>query len=719
MVVSAQKQAKREQQMKTHSQRYVGQSMTRREDPALVAGRGCYTDDVQLQNPLYVSFLRSPVAAGRIEGLDAQDALDMPGVFWVHTGNDVAGLGFLAINPLIPIKQATGFPVLAQRQVFAVGQPVAAVLAETLLQAQDATEMVFADIEEGSTTRAVIAEQSWSSGDCTTTMDAADYIVSCELKHPRLAPSPMEPRAIAVAYDRGTDSVTIWQSTQTPHRSRNNFASILGIDLNRIRVIAPNVGGAFGMKASLYPEEVFAVWAAFRHKRDVKWTATRSEDFQSATHGRGISSSGQLAVSKDGDILALQAVVEGPLGHWLPNSALTTAWNAARILPTGYDVANLDISTQAVADNFAPTGIYRGAGRPEANCLMERLIDKAAFVSGIDPLELRRRNLVASEAMPHENGTGNLLDSGDYARALGILSDQGGYVAAVKDRNARQAKGELVGVGVSFYVEPSGSGWETARVALNADGTAHVASGSSSQGHGRETAFAQIAADTLGLTPDQITVACGDTKTCPEGIGALASRSTAIGGSAVLQACKEISARLEQGETAPLTADVRYENEGQAWGYGAYMVVLSVDRDTGVPTLEKVVAVDDTGRIINPQMVAGQVMGGFAQGLGEALMEQIVYDEDGQLLTGSFMDYAMPRASDVPNMELHKFETPSPMNTLGAKGVGEAGTIGAPAAILNAAIDALRPLGVEDLQMPLTSQNLWHAMRAAQEGTAK
>ncbi|TLP59399.1 xanthine dehydrogenase family protein molybdopterin-binding subunit [Parasedimentitalea maritima] len=702
---------------------HIGQRVIRREDAVLVAGQGAYTDDILLQNPLHVSFLRSVEARGDIAELETEDALAAEGVVAVHTGADVAHLGRLTVNPLIPLSVQTEFPVLAQGQVHAVGQPVAAILATSNALALDAVELVYAEIDDALATGPdvapdLVAEQAWSAGDAAAGLAAADHIVETAILHPRLAPSPMEPRAIAVAYHQDRDAVTVWHSTQTPHRSRSALAVILGIDADRIRVIAPHVGGAFGMKASLYPEDVIAVWAAFHHKRDVKWTATRSEEFLSATHGRGLTTIGRLAVNKDGMFQALQAEVNGPVGHWLPNSALTTVWNAARILPAGYQIENLEISTRAQAHNLAPTGIYRGAGRPEANCLIERLVDKAAVVTGLDPVEIRRRNLLDASAFPHRTGTGNVLDSGDYSRVLDVLMDKGGYNEALKERDVRRASGELVGLGIGFYLEPSGTGWETARVTLNADGGVLVASGSSTQGHGRETAFAQIAADTLQIPMKQITVICGDTKNCPEGIGALASRSTAIGGSAVLRACEEIRTRLDQGETAPLVADLRYENEGEAWGNGAYMILLSVDGDTGVPSIERAVAVDDTGRIINPMQVAGQVLGGFAQGLGEALMEQVIYDEDGQLLTGSFMDYALPRAGDMPLLSQHTFQTPSPMNALGAKGVGEAGTIGAPAAILNAAIDALCPLGVEDLQMPLTSQTLWRAIQAAEEGAA-
>ncbi|WP_146344876.1 xanthine dehydrogenase family protein molybdopterin-binding subunit [Phaeobacter marinintestinus] len=694
----------------------MGTSPAKREDRVLVTGKGCFTDDVALTDPLHICFVRSPVATGDISHVDCTDAQHQPGVVAVHTGVDVAHLGNLSVNPVIPVDTVPDFPVLAHKTIRATGQPVAAVLADTRDLAQDGADLVDLSIDDQTARDVLVASQCWSTGDFDTAIATAAHVVTCSIRHPRLAPSPMEPRAIAVAYAPDTDTVTVWHSTQTPHRTRSELAAILNVNADRIRVIAPHVGGAFGMKASLYPEDVFAVWAAFRHKRDVKWTASRSEEFLSATHGRGVVSHGTLAVDNTGAILALKADIHAPLGAWVPNSGLVTAWNAARVLPSGYRVASLEISTRAIQTNHAPTGIYRGAGRPEANCLMERLVDKAARAVAQDPVAFRCANLHSATDLPHDTATGNTLDSGDYARALTLLRDKADYAAQTAERDRRQAAGELAGLGIAFYVEPSGSGWESATVTLHETGAVTVASGSSSQGHGRETAFAQIAADALDVDMNQVAVRFGDTATAPEGIGALASRSTPIGGSAVLAACTDIAKRRAKGEGLPITASVCYENTGQAWGYGAYLVTLSIDRDTGVPTLERIICVDDTGTIVNPQLVKGQILGGIAQGIGEAMLENVVYDADGQLLTGSFMDYAMPRATDMAPTALHSFEIPSPTNILGAKGVGEAGTIGAPAAILNAAIDALSPLGVTDLQMPLTSETLWRAIRTAEPG---
>lgn len=679
-----------------------------------LTGQACYAADARLDTPLHVSFLRSPVAAGTIETLETAEGHVTDEVTAIHVGADVAHLGALAVNPVIPISQPLSYPILAQSRVEAVGQPIAAVLAETVHAAFDGAEAIWLDIaEEVLPSARTVAAQHWKSGDYDEAFAQADHVVNVTLTHPRLAPSPMEPRGIAVAYDTSTQSATIWHATQTPHRTRSELARILSVDPARLRVIARDVGGAFGMKASLYPEEVFAVWAAFHHKRSIRWIASRSEDFLSATQGRGLRTNGELAVSAAGEFLGLRAKVAAPLGHWMPNSALIPAWNGARILPSGYKVGAVDIETEARTTSLGPTGIYRGAGRPEANALMERLVDKAARVLKVDPLDLRRRNLLMPDMLPFETLTGNTLDSGDYIAAIALLEKCSTYTDLRQQQAKRRAAGELVGIGTAFHLEPSGSGWESARVTLHPDGRAEIASGSSSQGHNRQEAYSRIAADALGTTPDMITIDLADTATCPEGIGALASRATAIGGSAVRVACLAALARRNGGEDGVITVEERYENAGQAWGHGACLIALHIDRDTGTPTIERVFCVDDAGVVINADAVESQIRGGFAQGLGEALMEAVHYDADGQLLTGSFMDYALPRAADMPPLNIAKLCSPSPTNALGAKGVGEAGTISAPIAILNGVLDALGPLGITDLDMPLTPCTLWNAITQA------
>lgn len=675
-------------------------------------GQGQFVADVALRDPLHLAFVRACVPTGRLDGIEGE-ACDVPGVVAVHTGRDVADLGALSVNPVIPLLVTPSFPILAQNHVTCLGQPVAAVLAETAQAALDGAEALWPDLAEGGPPPPpAVAAKAWRTGDVASAFAQAAHVVSVRVNHPRLAPNPMEPRAIAV--DWAEDGLTIWHSTQTPHRTRSELSRILDVDEAKLHVIAPDVGGAFGMKSSLYPEEVFAVWAALHHKRSVRWCATRGEDFLSATHGRGLTSEGRLAVDADGTFLALEARVYAPVGPWLPNSGLVPAWNAARILPGGYDIPSVDLETLAVPDARGPVGIYRGAGRPEAACLMERLVEDAARATGLDPLEMRARNLHGSGTLPMRTVTGNLLDSGDYPAALQTAKVAADYAALCTRRAAARAQGRVSGIGTAFYLEPSGDGFETARVTWSETGVM-VASGSSSQGHGRETAFAQIASDVLEVPGADVQVVQGDTDTCPAGIGAVASRATAIGGSAVYVACERLRARRLRGEALPMVEDVRYENEGQAWGFGVYIVAVEIDRDTGALEITHATCLDDAGRVLNPAFVEGQIRGGFAQGLGEALMEAVIYDADGQLLTGSLMDYALPRAKDMPEMAIHTTQTPSPLNALGVKGVAEAGTIGAPAAILNAAMDAVTPLGVRHLDMPLTPHNIWTAIRAAEK----
>lgn len=703
--------------------------MKRREDAALVTGRGRFVDDIRLKDPLHVAFARSTTAHGRLLHVDVSSALEFEGVIAAYAGPDVAELGGLLVNNVVATLKVPPYPILAVDRVRAVGQPVAALVARSSNAAVDACEAVVIDVEEAPALSTladaekgaalfhdipenIAVRDEWTLGDVDAAFAQATHVVSVDVAHPRLAPTSLEPRGIAVDYDAATDRLTVWLSTQTPHRARSDLARILNIDEIRLRVIAPDVGGAFGMKASLYPEEIFVVWAALTLKRPVRWTATRSEEFLSASHGRGGRNRGTLALASDGRFLALRAEMTCPLGHWLPNSAAIPAWNAGRILPGPYRIEAVNVSTRGVLTHTAPVGIYRGAGRPEAALLMERLVEEAARTLDLCPADIRRRNLIPAEQMPFTGPSGMCLDSGNYPEALQVFCDFAEYTALKKAVLSRRASGELVGLGLAFYVEPCGKGWESARVEMRADGTVLAATGSSTQGHGRQTAYAQIVADVFGIDPSRIEVAAGDTALCPTGIGALASRSTAIGGSALLAAARQVKAEWDRAGI-PSVAETVYENDGEAWGYGCHLALVSIDRETGALSAERISCLDDIGTVINPMLADGQVMGGIAQGVGEALLESIVYDADGQLLTGSLSDYALPRADDMPDIRLTALSTPSPNNLLGAKGVGEAGTIGAPAAILNAAIDALSPLGVCDLSMPLTSETLWRAIQDA------
>ncbi len=692
----------------------------RREDKNLVTGYGKFVADVVLEKPLHLAFSRAFEASGKILNCDPSDALEMDGVVATFSGPDVCHLGTLSVNPVLGEIEQDAYPILANGQILAVGQPVAAVLAETASNALDACEVIFVDIggsgepeTDFDKTHPTI-EKNWRQGDPANAFEKAAHIIETEIRYQRLAPSPMENRAIAVGYHDAGDLVTVWLSTQTPHRARQELSKLLKIDKDKIRVIAPDVGGAFGLKASLYPEEVLAVWAAFELKRSVRWISTRNEDMLSASHGRGIVTKGSLAVSSEGKFLGLKAEIKAPLGAWLTNSAAIPAWNAARILPGPYDIAEFSISTAAYKTCSAPVGIYRGAGRPEAAMLIERLVAKAAQHLAIDPIDLRKQNLLNKAQLPLQRTTGITLDSGDYNVAIDLLNTDNIYQNAVNFRDKRRLDDVIAGVGLAFFVEPSGRGWESASVQLNPDGTIVASTGSSTQGQGRETAYAQIVAGIFGCKLSAVTVQHGDTDTCPEGIGALASRSTAIGGSAIAKAAHEVLTKSNGNQGVAVESSVIYENEGEAWGYGCYLAEVAIDLDTGSLNIDKITCVDDAGVIINPMLVEGQLWGGLAQGIGEALMEKLVYDGAGQLVTGSLMDYALPRASDMPPVEFLSMETPSPMNILGAKGVGEAGTIGAPAVILNAVLDALQPLGVADIDLPLTSANIWHSIQKQQ-----
>ncbi|PLX36422.1 MAG: xanthine dehydrogenase [Hyphomicrobiales bacterium] len=714
-----------------HNGDRLGDSRRRVEDARLVTGKGRFTDDVVLEGALRVAFVRSAYAHGCLAAVDTLEAEGMPGVAAVFTGPDVQDLGCLAVNPLFEGIKCPPFPVIACGRVRAVGQPVAAILADTAPRAADAAEWVSVDItpepaaltlDPSEDAPALFAEiennqaisTSWRTGDAASAFERTAHVVSARIEHARVSPAPLEPRTAAADYDAENDRLTIWMSTQTPHRARNELARILHREQGSIRVIATDVGGAFGMKGSLFPEEVFVAWAAIKLARPVRWTATRSEEFLSATHGRGATNEGRLALDDEGRFLALEARIACPLGHWLPFSAAVPPYNAGRILPGPYAIDTVDIEARAFVTTTTAVGIYRGAGRPEAAALMERLVNEAAAATRIDPLELRRRNLVPPQEMPHRSPTGITLDSGDYPATLDRLAELSGYDALRADCERRRANGEIVGIGLAFYVEPSGVGWETAEVRWEPDGTITGITGSSAQGQGRETAFAQILAEVFDVPADIVTIRHGDTSLIADGIGALASRSTPIGGSALYEAACKVRDRLRQTPECAdtISESVVYTADGEAWGYGCHLAVLAIDPETGTPTIETLICVDDAGTLINPMLAEGQVRGGIAQGFGEAMMERIVYDGDGQLVTGSFMDYAMPRASDLPPVTVAKTQTPSTVNLIGAKGIGEAGTIGAPAAILNAAYDALRPLGVDRIDMPLTPDKLWTAIAA-------
>ena len=710
----------------------VGQARLRVEDRALLTGRGRFTDDIRIAGCLHAAFVRSPESHGRIARIETAEAAALPGVAAVFTGADLAGLGRTSVNPLMPEIRPLPPAALAMDVVASVGAPVALVVAETAAAAADAAESVWVEIEPVPAntapggTEAVRAREIWRTLAPDTRNAAAQASVS--LRQPLLAPAALEPRGLVADAATEPGRLTVWLGSQSPHRARAELAAVLGMDADRVRVVAPDVGGAFGMKASLYPEDIAIAFAALSLGRCVKWVATRSEDFLAATQGRGQSIEASLSAAADGALLHLEATVRAPLGSWMPYSAVVPARNAGRILPGPYKVASAGIEAAGVETRRAAVGIYRGAGRPEAAIAMELLIDRLAEALDLPPEDVRRRNFVAAADMPWTTPTGQRLDSGDYRAAY----DRAVALMAAPNASEPEADGLLRGKATVAYIEPSGLGWETARLTLDPDGSIVAATGSTAQGQGRTTAVQQIVGDRLGVDPGGVAVVHGDSDAPAMAIGALASRSTPIGGSALVEACntlrRQAEARLRESvgdtpdwtaiarQTGGLAADATYTAAGEAWGYGAVGCAVAIDPETGVLTVERLVWVDDAGTVVNPMLAEGQLLGGIAQGIGEAVLERIVYDDDGQLLTGSFMDYGIPRAADMPPVTLERMETPSPANLLGAKGIGEAGAIGAPAAIACAVMDALRPLGVKHLDMPYSPARLWHAIRSAEDG---
>lgn len=700
----------------------------RREDPVLLTGRGQYAGDVVVEGVLHAVFVRSPLAHGRLRFIATEAAAESEGVVAVLTAANLLGpedagrtVHMPPPNPLLPLASVPLIEPLARGEVVYVGQPVVLVLARSLAQAQQAASYVQIDIEplvpvpdfEG-TSPVTEVEHHFEAEDVGTHVVASE--ASAALEVPRVLALTMEPRGMLAHWhgqggaDAATGRLTVHLGTQSPSRAQADIAAALDWDEARVRIITGNVGGAFGAKSSLCPEDLAIPLAARRLGASVRWTSTRSDEFTSGMHGRGARLAGRLSVTAQGRFAALQAVLHFTLGAWLPFSAVVPLRNTARILPGPYRVARLDVQGRAGLAHTAPVTIYRGAGRPEAALLMETLVEQAARAAGIDPVELRRRNLLEAADMPYTTPTGEVFDSGDYRRALELACERFGYEEQRERQRQRRADGEVVGIGLALYVEPCGVGWESARVDWNADGRVTVATGSPAQGQGHGTTYARIAAQTLGLDEQDITVVYGDTALCPPGVGALASRSTAIAGSAIVQACRDLLARRAMGETLPLSSSGRF-TAGEAWSYGCVIARMAVDRDTGRPTIEQITWADDAGHIVHPELAKGQLIGGLAQGLGQAMLERLVYDGAGQVVTGSLMDYAAPRADDMPSaIDIESFSIPSPHNLLGAKGVGEAGCIGVPAALMNAARDALAPLGEYPLQFPLTAEQFWRAM---------
>ena len=697
----------------------------RREDGPLVRGSACFGDDVVLPQALHVVFVRSAQAHAKILSIEVDAARRQPGVVAVVSAMELGSHVMPAINPVLAPLEPYEFAVLPRDAVHYVGQPVVAVVAKSLLQARQAAAQVVLKLQpqppilDWQPDASPFARASFQKGSCPTTPPTAQS----DLYLPRVAAAPLEPRHCAVKWNTANQSISVWIGSQTPSRAQADIAVALGLSTDRVHIMTPDVGGAFGSRASVSPEELALALLA-RHLESLgpsitlRWRSTRSEDFVAGPHGRGSRLQGALWITPQGRVLGLRAQLHFTLGAWLPYSSVVPLRNATRILPGPYAIHQVDIQGVATRSHAAPVGIYRGAGRPEAAILMETLIEQAARRVGIDPMQCRKENLIRSDAMPYMTATGEQLDSGDYAALLDRACERFNYSAERHHQSQRRQQGEWVGIGAALYVEPCGKGWESARVDWFEDGRIRVASGAPAQGQGHATTYAQLTAKTLGCDLAQVDVIMGDSQYCPQGIGALASRSIAIGGSAILQACNRLLQMREQGQPLPLSAEEIYLSQ-EAWASGCVIVRLCIDAETGAPSIERLVWVDDAGNILQPALAHGQLVGGAAQGIGSALLERLVYDQQGQLLTGSFMDYALPRADQMPPIEIESLCSPSPLNPLGAKGVGEAGCIGVPAAILNAARDALSPIGEFDLQFPLLPEQLWRILMQANESSSK
>ena len=724
----------------------IGRAVPRREDPALLTGDGVYLDDVTPPGTLHAFVVRSPVAHARIAAVDVTAAREAPGVAAVFTSADLAGLRPMPGPEGLPPGSANpAYPVLAAGKVLWAGQPVALVVADTPELAADAAELVVADYDElpavtgpveaaapdapplhEGTSGNVAFTKRLRHADAAAAFAAAAYRVGQRMVSQRLAPVALEPRGVlARTAEDGRLEVRI--STQRPHGIRGLLAVLFGMPQDQIRVIAGDMGGGFGAKGPLYPDQVAVIFAARALGRPVKWVEERAESFLATTHGRDQVADLEMALDADGRITAIRGTVHASFGAFFTQNAPgSLLGRLGPMLPQGYRIENFDVTLTGVFANSTPVGPYRGAGRPEAAYFCERLVDLAARETGLDPAELRRRNFIRPADFPYTTCTGLTYDSGDYQAGLDLLLDK---LAAQPAPPV--PRGHLAGLGIASFVEPGGitprtpgpdgSVGDKARVTVSASGEVTVAVGTSSHGQGHETAFAQLAADLLGVGYDDVTVLCGDTDTAPFGYGTFGSRSAVAGGTAVFNACqaalqaaRRVDAPMSVTQAAArlggITATASSGAPPETYASGSYGCVVSVDPDTGRVRLLRVVAVDDCGVVINPLLVEGQVHGAVAQGVGQALCEHVRYDSAGQPMSASLMDYAVPFAASLPAIESYLVSTPSPVNPLGVKGMGESGTIGVTPAVVNAVMDALRPYGIRHLDMPLTPEKIWTAI---------
>ena len=698
---------------------FVGRPLRRREDERILRGRTRYLDDIDPPGAAQLAFVRSPFAHARIGGIAVPDGLD--GVVRVITAADLDG--WVRDLPVQGVEGGEladdGHPVLARDEARYAGQPVAAVLAESRALAEDAAELIEVDYEpldhvlDARASERTMTRWRRVTGDVEGAFASAARVVRATHSLPRLAPVPIEPRGAIASYDEAGDLLTVTASAQDSHRQLAGLAAVLDRPEDSIHVIVPDVGGAFGSKGVVAPEALVAAAASMLTGRTVKWAEDREENFIASYQGRGIEADVELAFDADGTMLALRARIWADLGGYLMPTTAIPPHTTAMLMCGVYDIQVADVEVLGRRTNKVPTGPYRGAGRPEAAYFLECTVDIAARELGIDALELRRRNLIRE--LPYRTALGWTYDSGDYARCLERAAELAGP--------QRGDDGErVVGTGFGMYVERAGGQFESAEAELLPSGRLLVRSGSSPHGQGHDTTFAQIAADRFGVAPEDVEFRFGDSREVPRGVGTFASRSVAMGGSAVAQAvdalkekCGAVAERLGAGaslrevaEAEPgLRARARFESD-LVFSSGAYGAVVEIERATGRLRVLRLVAVDDAGTIMNPLLAEGQVVGGSAQGLGECLVEEAAYDEEGNPTFASFLGYSLLSAAEMPELVTEFVESPSPLNPLGAKGIGEGGAIGTPPAVANAVADALGGVRVDP---PFSDEKLWRALR--------
>jgi len=757
----------------------VGKRIRRREDPRLITGTATYVDDLKLPGMHHAAILRSPYGAAKIKSLDTAAASKHPGVVAVYAGADVKDVGPVPCGASLPGLRVPHHHILAQDRVYFVGHPVAVVVATDRYIARDAVDLIeieyepldaVADPEKALAPGAPAVHPEWpdnvaftyhqNGGDTDKAFAEAEVIVKQRITSQRLIPTAMETRGVVADYNIGDQSMTIYSSTQIPHLLRTLVGLMLGQPENKLRVVAPEVGGGFGSKLNVYAEEALMGFVARKLGKPVKWIESRRENYTTTIHGRGHVDYYEIAAKKDGTILGLKVKIIQDLGsyHQLLTPAIPTL--SVLMLPGLYKFQNVKAEIVGVFTNTVPTDAYRGAGRPEATHGIERIVDMLAAELKMDPAEIRLKNFPAPEEFPFNTATGLQYDSGDYALPLRKAMEIVDYMKFRREQDEARKQGKLVGLGISTYGEicafgpspatPAG-GWESAQVDVDPTGKVSVYTGSCHHGQGEETTFAQLAADELGIPIDDVIVGRGDTAKIPYGIGTFGSRGTAVGGPALYYALQQLKEKIKKfgalllktkeveyidgecvdqstgksvtlaqcagaayramklppGETPGMTATYFWEPPNFAFPFGAHIVLTEVDKETGRIEIKRYVCVDDCGNILNPLLVDGQVHGGVAQGLGQAMYEQAVYDDNAQLVSGELMDYAIPKATMMPWVESSHTVTPSPVNPLGVKGVGEAGTIGCSPAVVNSVVDALSPLGVKHLDMPLTPEKIW------------